>query len=342
MTAATDLLALTMLLPPGEWGADIAVGNSQRFGVPMGYGGPHAAFFATRDAYKRFMPGRIIGVSRDRDGRPALRMALQTREQHIRRDKATSNVCTAQVLLAVMASMYAVYHGPGGLRRIAERVHAPHRAAGQRAAPAAVPGGARRTSSTRSASRSPSGRCRGCSTPRATRMINLRPLPPTRLCIALDETVTLGDLADLIAVFCLNEALPFMLEDIGAAEPTARSRRRSQRTSAYLAHPVFHLHHSETEMLRYIKRLEARDLSLTERHDPARLLHHEAQRDDRDDAGELARVQSPAPVRAARPGRGLPAAVPAARVPARRDHRLRGACRCSPTRARRASTPACW
>ena len=261
VTAATDLLSLTLLTPPGEWGADVAVGNSQRFGVPMGYGGPHAAFFATKDAYKRLLPGRIIGVSRDRDGRPALRMALQTREQHIRRDKATSNVCTAQVLLAVMASMYAVYHGPSGLRRIAERVHT-------------------RTVILAHALRRLRYRVvyddffdtlcievEGWALPRLldaarVRNINLRQLSSTRLCVALDETVTLGDLADLIAIFSLNEALPFMLDDIGVKRERAIPGALT-RTSSYLDHPVFHRHHSETEMLRYIKRLEARDLSLT-------------------------------------------------------------------------------
>src|ERR671920_171158 len=260
-TAATDLLSLTLLTPPGEWGADIAVGNSQRFGVPMGYGGPHAAFFATGDAHKRFLPGRIIGVSKDRDGRPALRMALQTREQHIRRDKATSNVCTAQVLLAVMASMYAVYHGPTGLRRIAERVHT-------------------RTVILANAFRRLGYRVvyedyfdticvevEGWALPRLldaarVRNINLRQLSSTRLCIALDETVTLGDVADLISIFSLNEALPFMLDDLGVKRDRAIPKSLT-RTSAYLEHPVFHRHHSETEMLRYIKRLEARDLSLT-------------------------------------------------------------------------------
>jgi glycine dehydrogenase len=261
VTAATDLLSLTLLMPPGEWGADIAVGNSQRFGVPMGYGGPHAAFFATKDVYKRFMPGRIIGVSKDRDGRAALRMALQTREQHIRRDKATSNVCTAQVLLAVMAGMYAVYHGPSGLRRIAERVHT---------RTVILANALRRLRYQLVHEQYFDTICvevEGWALPRLfdaarLRNINLRQLSPTRLCVALDETVTLGDVADLISIFSLNEALPFMLDDIGLKRERAIPPTLA-RTTSYLEHPIFHRYHSETEMLRYLKRLESRDLSLT-------------------------------------------------------------------------------
>jgi glycine dehydrogenase len=261
VTAATDLLALTLLVPPGEWGADMAVGSSQRFGVPMGYGGPHAAFFAISDQYKRHMPGRIIGVSKDTTGRPALRMALQTREQHIRRDKATSNVCTAQVLLAVMASMYAVYHGPDGLRRIAERVHTQ----------ATLLAGALRRLRYRIVHQhffdticvevKPANMPRILDAARA-RQINLRVLDTHHLCIALDETVSVADLSDLISVFSLDVALPYMLGDTGEHTEAAipESMRRS---STYLTHPVFHRCHSETEMLRYIKRLEAKDLSLT-------------------------------------------------------------------------------
>ncbi|MGH7537160.1 MAG: aminomethyl-transferring glycine dehydrogenase, partial [Gemmatimonadales bacterium] len=261
VAVATDLLALTLLVPPGEWGADIAIGNSQRFGVPMGYGGPHAAFFATRDSYKRHLPGRIIGVSKDRAGRPALRMALQTREQHIRREKATSNICTAQVLLAVMASMYAVYHGPKGLRRIAERVHAftgllakALRRMGYRLAHESF-------FDTLCVEVEPWALPRLLDAAWARR-INLRALPPGRVVIALDETVTVNDLADLIAVFSLNEALPYMVDEAGArTEVAVPSALR--RASPYLTHPVFHRYRSETEILRYIKRLEARDLSLT-------------------------------------------------------------------------------
>ncbi|HUL03959.1 MAG TPA: aminomethyl-transferring glycine dehydrogenase [Gemmatimonadales bacterium] len=261
VTVATDLLALTMLVPPGEWGADIAIGSSQRFGVPMGFGGPHAAFFATHEKYKRHIPGRIIGVSKDAAGRPALRMALQTREQHIRREKATSNVCTAQVLLAVVASMYAVYHGPEGLRRIAERVHTltallatALRRLGYKVVHSAffdtlcveverwaLPG------------LLDSARARG---------MNLRAISPTRIGISLDESSTLGDLADLVTAFSLNDVLPFMVKDLGEkTEPAIPDAFK--RTSPYLTHPVFHRYRSETEMLRYIKQLEARDLSLT-------------------------------------------------------------------------------
>jgi glycine dehydrogenase len=261
LTAATDLLALTLLVPPGEWGADIAVGSSQRFGVPMGYGGPHAAFFATKDAYKRHMPGRIIGVSKDGDGRPALRMALQTREQHIRRDKATSNICTAQVLLAVMASMYAVYHGPAGLRRIADRVHGLTRtlaAALRRLGYSLV----HESFFDTLAIEVERWALPGIVDAARNRRINLRVLSPTRLSVALDETVSLSDVADLIAAFALDEALPFMMEE-ARSEAVEAIPDGLKRTSAFMTHPVFHLNRSETEMLRYIKRLEARDLSLT-------------------------------------------------------------------------------
>jgi glycine cleavage system P protein (glycine dehydrogenase) len=261
VTAATDLLALALLVPPGEWGADIAVGNSQRFGVPLGYGGPHAAFFATRDRFKRHLPGRIIGVSRDRAGRPGLRMALQTREQHIRREKATSNVCTAQVLLAVVASMYAVYHGPEGIRAIAERVraHTAFLAAALRRL------GYRLTHpeffDTLSVETDAATAARIHDVAK-TKRINLRPLAPSRIGVALDETVGPRDVADLVAVFALGKPLDAGLDERGAALPRTIPPGLA-RTSPFLTHPVFRSHHSETEMLRYLKRLEDRDLSLT-------------------------------------------------------------------------------
>ena len=258
VTVATDLLALALLAPPGAWGADIAVGNSQRFGVPLGFGGPHAAFLATRDAHKRLMPGRLIGVSKDREGHQALRMALQTREQHIRREKATSNVCTAQVLLAVMASMYAVYHGPEGIRAIAEQVRdrtarlaAALRAKGLRLASDAffdtlvVNTDAATAAKIHEAARS--------------RRINLRAVSPTQVGVALDETVSEKDLEELFEVFGLQ---PLAVSNQPPSRPAALPPTL-QRTSPYLTHPVFKSHRSETEMLRYIRRLEARDLSLT-------------------------------------------------------------------------------
>ena len=261
VTAATDLLALALLTPPGEWGADIAIGNSQRFGVPLGYGGPHAAFFATRDEHKRFLPGRIIGVSRDRAGRMGLRMALQTREQHIRRDKATSNICTAQVLLAVAAGMYAVYHGPQGIRAIAERVHA-HTAA--------LAAGLRRLGYQLAhesffdtlAVEVEAGRQAQLQAAARARRINLRSLTPDRMGIALDESVGPSDLADLLEVFALGKRIPFELGELRAQSTPALPAGFARRTT-YLTHPVFNTHHSETEMLRYLKRLEDRDLSLT-------------------------------------------------------------------------------
>ena len=255
VAVATDLLALTLLAPPGEWGADIALGNSQRFGVPLGYGGPHAAFFAIKDQYKRLLPGRIIGVSRDKAGRTGLRMALGTREQHIRREKATSNICTAQVLLAVVAGMYAVYHGPEGLRRIAQRVHA-HAGA--------LAGALRRLGyrlahaeffDTLAVEVKPDALPKILEAARARR-INLRTLSPTRIGVALDETTSLADVTDVVAAFALGT--PVVIQVAEGAIPKSLAR-----TSPFCTHPVFNTHQSETEMLRYLKRLEDRDLSLT-------------------------------------------------------------------------------
>ena len=261
VTVATDLMSLVLLTPPGEWGADVAVGNSQRFGVPLGYGGPHAAFFATKDEYKRQLPGRIIGMSRDADGKPALRMALQTREQHIRREKATSNVCTAQVLLAVIAAMYAVYHGPERLTAIAKRIHAlaATLAAGlERLGYSLTSGDYFDTISVEMGAR-PATDVIGAARARG---INLRALGKSRVIVALDETVTAADVNELLEIFAAGIDAAPTVERL-AASVDARYDERFARTTPFLTHSVFHNYHSETEMLRYLKRLENRDLSLT-------------------------------------------------------------------------------
>jgi glycine dehydrogenase len=249
LVVAADILALTLLKPPGEFGADVAVGSTQRFGVPLGFGGPHAAYFATRDAHKRHMAGRLVGVSHDATGRPGYRLAMQTREQHIRRDRATSNICTAQVLLAVIASMYAVYHGPRGLRAIAQNIHDltnrladSLRSSGLKIvhenffdtvrlelvdADAAV----RRAGNTG---------------------MNLRRLSGSAISISLDEATTEKDVRDLCESF-----------GVELGDASNRKSKIENRKSDFLTHPVFNTHHTETEMLRYLRKLESRDLSLT-------------------------------------------------------------------------------
>ena len=257
---ATDLLALTLLRPPAEFGADVAVGSAQRLGVPLGFGGPHAAFFATRDAFKRQMPGRLVGVSKDAQGNPALRLSLGTREQHIRRDKATSNICTAQVLLAVMASMYAVYHGPAGLRRIATRIHGLTTllAAALRRAGAAVntaPVFDTLTVGNVSAARVHANA--------AAKRINLRVIDETTVGLSLDEATTEVELRALLACFSESAELIPASDSIGHwSLDIGHSLGAFARQSAYLAAKVFNSHHTEHEMLRYIKRLEAKDISL--------------------------------------------------------------------------------
>lgn len=256
---ATDLLALLLLEPPGKAGADIVVGSSQRFGVPLGYGGPHAAFLATRDEHKRRIPGRLIGVSRDAEGRPALRLTLQTREQHIRREKATSNICTAQVLLAVMASMYAVYHGPEGLRRIAERVHHKTRvlAVGLRRLGWEVEAGPWFDTLRVNLGGESSRDLRRLA---ESHHLNLRALDEHTVSITLDETT--GPLDKLLAVFARGIEPGFDETDL-APDPRDAWPETLRRSTPCLTHPVFNSYHTETEMLRYIRRLEAKDLSLT-------------------------------------------------------------------------------
>ncbi|HEU4665804.1 MAG TPA: aminomethyl-transferring glycine dehydrogenase, partial [Dokdonella sp.] len=254
VAVATDLLALTLLAAPGEWGADIVVGNSQRFGVPFGFGGPHAAFMACRDAFKRSMPGRLIGVSVDAEGKAAYRLTLQTREQHIRREKATSNICTAQVLLAVMASMYAVYHGPEGLVRIGQRVHrfAAILAAALRKAGAIVGGGHFDTLHV-------SGIDAAAVHAKAeAARINLRPLDAGSLALSLDETTTREDVVQLAALF---GARIDDVDALDAATPDALPASLRRR-SAFLTHPVFNTHHSEHELLRYMRALADKDLAM--------------------------------------------------------------------------------
>jgi glycine cleavage system P protein (glycine dehydrogenase) len=269
VVVAADLLALTLLRPPGEFGADVVVGSAQRFGVPLGYGGPHAAFFATRDEYKRQLPGRVIGVSKDARGKVAYRMAIQTREQHIRREKATSNICTAQVLLAIMASMYAVYHGPEGLRAIARRVRALTLTLArglERLGYELGPGPVFDTLRVNAANAS------GILAAAEERGINLRRLGERAVGLSLDEATTVEELETLLGIFAgfaggaggVGRPAPPVsdIRELASGIDSAYAAPHA-RASEILTHPVFHHYHTEHEMLRYIKRLEARDLSLT-------------------------------------------------------------------------------
>jgi glycine dehydrogenase len=274
LSAATDLLALTVLTPPGEWGADIAFGNSQRFGVPLGFGGPHAAFFAITDKHKRKMPGRLIGVSKDRLGERALRLSLQTREQHIRREKATSNVCTAQALLANISAFYAVYHGPGGLKKIAERCSLGARVVQSAARHFGLDSGSEPVAFDTVVISCP-GKAEAIKNLAKDEGINIRQNGSDSIIISIDETVEERDLLALIKVFAraggkngtvsLTEYAPLLeqfLESSQSATTAEHIPEPLRRQSAYLTHPVFNTHHSETELLRYIHHLQSKDLSL--------------------------------------------------------------------------------
>ncbi|KZT02440.1 glycine dehydrogenase [Laetiporus sulphureus 93-53] len=263
LVCASDLLALTMLKPPGEWGADIVLGNSGRFGVPAGYGGPHGAFFACTDKLKRKMPGRLIGRSKDKYGNPAYRLALQTREQHIRREKATSNICTSQALLANMAAMYAVYHGPDGLKRIAQKVHALAQILKSQVEQFGYK--AINTEFFDTLTFDVTGAAKSAETVHAASLVagvNLRRVDEKHVGVTLDESVSSEDVLALINVFASATSSSPVSPSVLAEPSTSAIPQALQRTSAFLPHPVFNAHHSETEMLRYIYHLQSKDLGL--------------------------------------------------------------------------------
>ena len=259
LVVAADLLALALLRPPGEFGADVVVGSAQRFGVPLGYGGPHAAFFTTTEACKRLIPGRLVGVSKDSAGQPALRLALQTREQHIRREKATSNICTAQALLANIASMYAVYHGPDGLKKIAQRVHSLTSILASGLENLGSAPDNKTFFDTLSISVSNADEYLRAA---LSHQFNFRRISDRKIGISLDEVTSLKDVETILGIFNGNSAGKPVLDDL-FSRSDSRSRIPLARTSPFLKHAVFNTHHSETKMLRYLRRLEGRDLSLT-------------------------------------------------------------------------------
>jgi len=262
VAVATDLMALTVLTPPGEWGADVVLGNSQRFGVPMGYGGPHAAFFATKEDFKRSLPGRIIGVSVDSSGNPALRMALQTREQHIRREKATSNICTAQALLAIMASMYGVYHGPKGIKSIAEKIHHLTCGVAEQLEKLGLKLENKVFFDTISISITDSIFVQKVKTIAESKQVNFR-YAGKIISISIDETTSGKEAQEIVEIFAevTGKNIPHVSLN-GEASKSIIKSSFANRTSSYMTHPVFNTCHSETEMMRYIKRLENKDLSL--------------------------------------------------------------------------------
>ena len=322
VVAACDLLSLALLQPPGAWGADVAIGNSQRFGVPLGFGGPHAAFMAARESFKRKLPGRIIGVSVDADGNRALRMALQTREQHIRRERATSNICTAQVLLAVMAGAYAVYHGPEGIRRIAERIRS---LTAVLAAGLGLQGHELLTDVFFDTVRVRPAEDAGVVLSRALEAgINLRDFGDGTVGIALDEVTRPEDVDDLFRVFAGASALDFDARSLAERVGPPELPRWARRTSEYLTHEVFNRYRSETEMLRYLHQASRVSRPVAEHeHDPPRIVHDEAQCDEPDGRGHVA-GSSMACTRSRRLIRRtrLPPTLRGARGVARRDQRV--------------------